>query len=627
METLLSPRLKNISTGALSVILACAILGITLFPAGEPAPAEIQARVEKNRQRMDAVLDKKVKECLRRSDSLSGAYAAGSLTAADLEKKEALIKEKNGIITDYIGEIFYFRPVALASGDWRLIKKNQDVYFLRRVSPQAFYVRFFMDFRSNPVLRAAEFPYPVFDLKFSNQPLPSAGNDFSYDRAQDRFYYTRVLNPSRNQLILSLVFSRATLAQHSRRMKKILVFGLVFLLFLVVFLAFRRGGPLQFVLRLLALAGMAFALWWGIAWLGVKGIYFPGAPEAVQSIFQLLALLVFMLLGTRICFRQVRVKNNFLALAVFNGVALAAFFAVDGILRKVDFPFGDFALKPDYLGLLSLLVGLHLAPLLAAAPFMQSNRWRQSWPLIPLQAVLLFLFRCLLPFPLPSLCLLALIFTLLLLKPDRFWMRIILPLLLLAPAISLWLGQYSRQEKKVFISENLKPIFSSQSHYAKLVAREIVYELNSRNTPFRDFFDRSERDELADCWENTLAARESIASGIYVVAGDGSVLHAFSYQIPYIPLAKENIFPFWHMENVEADLFGKKVSLAVATINVFQKERYLGYIMVQAPVPAFPGPEDRGCRARLCQAGRKPAYPGKPAKYQPAEPGVAFALQ
>ena len=35
------------------------------------------------------------------------------------------------------------------------------------------------------------------------------------------------------------------------------------------------------------------------------------------------------------------------------------------------------------------------------------------------------------------------------------------------------------------------------------------------------------------------------------------------------------------MENVDADLFGKKVSLAVATINVFQKQRYLGYIMVQ----------------------------------------------
>ncbi len=154
------------------------------------------------------------------------------------------------------------------------------------------------------------------------------------------------------------------------------------------------------------------------------------------------------------------------------------------------------------------------------------------------------------------------------------------------------------------------------------------------------FLTAIEEDELADCWKNTLAARESIASGIYVVGGDGTVLNAFSNQIPYIPLKKENIFPFWHVEKVEADLFGKKVSLAVAMINVFQKERYLGYIMVQVlnsadlilqsreqPVHSHPGPEDRGCRSRLHQAGREPAHPGKSGQPQCGKPGFAFALQ
>ncbi len=79
-------------------------------------------------------------------------------------------------------------------------------------------------------------------------------------------------------------------------------------------------------------------------------------------------------------------------------------------MRNVDFPFGDFALNAGYLGLLSLLIGLHLAPLLAAAPFMNGERWRRSWPLIPLQAALLFLVRALVPFLFSSVCLLALIF-------------------------------------------------------------------------------------------------------------------------------------------------------------------------------------------------------------------------
>ena len=107
-----------------------------------------------------------------------------------------------------------------------------------------------------------------------------------------------------------------------------------------------------------------------------------------------------------------------------------------------------------------------------------------------------------------------------------------MPLLLLALAASSWLGQHALSERRAFVSENLKPIFSSQNDYAKLVAREIVYELNSRNTPFHAFFDGLQPDELSDCWKNTLAARENIASGIHVVAADGSVRAPFPTRSP-----------------------------------------------------------------------------------------------
>ncbi len=269
METLLSPRLRNIIPRVLAAVLGGAILWLALFPAREMPLSEIQARVDKNCRRLEGILGKKVRECLRRSDSLAGAYAAGRLAASDLEKKEALIREKNGIISDYVGEIFYFKPVALANGDWRLIKKNQDVYFLRRVNPRAYYVRYFMDLKSNPLRGAAAFPYPVFDLKFSNRPLQAARDDFSYDGAQKRFYYTRVLQPSQSQLVLSLVFSRATLAQPIRRLKKILVYGLGFLLSLLVFLAFGRNGPLH--------AGSACWRW--RAWRSPSGGRPPGGER------------------------------------------------------------------------------------------------------------------------------------------------------------------------------------------------------------------------------------------------------------------------------------------------------------------------------------------------------------
>ncbi len=581
MEALLSPRHKNVILGALSVALAGAILWITLFPAGNLSPAEIQTRVEKNCDRLETLLTNEVNAFLQRSNRVSRLYRAGRLDAGDMGKKEAMIREKNGIITDYIGEIFYFKPVTMPVGGWWLIKKNQDVYFLRRIDPQTYYIRFFLDIRSNFLQKTSEFSYPVFDLRYAGQPLPSKRNDFSYDRALDRFYYTRVFKPCQNQLILNLVFSKATLAQHYHRIERIIAYVLVFFLFLVIFLACGRDSYLHLGIRLLALGGMAASVWFGNAWFGVKNIYFPEGPAAVRSIFQLLALLIFLLIGTHLCLRRTGLKGMALAMAVFNGVAVAAFFAADHVLSNVDFPFGQFALNPDYLGLLALLIGLHAAPLLAAGPLLHVIPGSRYWPFIVLQAVLLVLCTRWLPFPIPCFFFLTLASVLLLLLPRGSWLRWVVPLLLLALSVDSWLVHYDRLEKMAFISANLKPIFSSQDHYAMLVAREIVYELNSRNASLSAFFDKEDRNDLADCWKNTLAARENIESGIYVVAGNGSVLSAFSYQVPYIPLKKKDIFPFWHEENIEAGLFGKKVKLAVATINVFQKERYLGYIMVQ----------------------------------------------
>jgi signal transduction histidine kinase len=582
METLLSPRLKNLILCALFAVLAGGMLGIALWPARDLSPQGLYVRVKADCDRMESVLALRVEESRRRSERLRAALGAGSLPASELERKEALVTEKDGIVAGYVGEIFYFKAVPLRQGEWRLIRKNQDVYFLRRIGPHEYYIRFFMDMRANPLQRTAAYPYPVFDLKFSPSPLPAAQSNFSYDQAQDRFYYFRVLAASQDQLVLTLVLSRDTLAGHARRVQKIAFHGMAFLLFLVLLLAAAGGaGRARPALRLLALAGMALSLWLGIDWLGNRDIYFPAAPMLARSVFQLLGLLVAVLLAAFLLRDRVRWKSNFLALAVFNAAAAAAFCAVDAILRCLDFPFGDFSLRPAYLGLLALLVGLHILPLLAAAIFAGRWSWRRDWPLPAVQAVLLLLYLRFWPSLLPGLCLLALAAALLLARPRPFSPGFLLALAFLALSVGLVLGRHSRLEKEAFVSENLRPIFASQDHYAKLVAREIVYELNSRGMPFPGFFDPEWQDDLADCWNNTLAAHENIASGIYVVGADGALLHSFSYQIPYIPLNRRDMFPFWHVENVQANLFGKRVSLAVATINVFRGERYLGYIMVQ----------------------------------------------
>lgn len=581
MAALLPARLKNIALAVLAGILAAAALWTALAPRKIMSPAGVRARVERDAGRMDAVVARAVQGCLQRSRSFGRSFAANSLDAADLERREAVVVEKDGLISAYVGEIYFFRPVALAEGEWRLIQKNENVYFLRRVAADTYYLRFFMDIRSGPLQEAASYPYPVFDLKFADQPLPGAGPGFSYDRAQERFYFTRALPSSQNQFLLSLVLSRATLEQPGLRNRKALAYALAFLSLLALFFLAGRSGHRLLLPRLFCLAGMAFSAWWAIAWLTGRSIYVPGHASALRSVFQPLLLLVFLLLAARCCLGRPRRRSGAAALVLFNALALLAFHAARVVLEHVDFPYGEFALTPEYIGLLALIAGLLAVPLLAAAPFLDGLPRRRSWPLLAVQAALFLLLWRLASVSFPSPFLLALAFVILLLRPRHPWARVLLPLLLLALAVSILLGGHSLRERRAFVSENLKPIFSSQDDYAKLVAREIVYELNSQGEPLHAFFAPGQDDSLGDLWKNTLAAREGIASGIHVVAGDGAVLRSFSYQIPYIPLAKEDIFPFWHVENVEADLFGRNVRLAVATISVFQKERFLGYVMIQ----------------------------------------------
>jgi hypothetical protein len=576
METILSPRLKNITCACLAGLLAAGAVYCKVFLNRERPAAAIGDLLKKNSAGIETLMAAMVRSNILRSDLLLKRFRAGQLTSGDLENKEALIGEKNGVIDFYYGEIFFFKSLPLAGGDWRLIRKNQDLYFYRRLDDRTCYLHYFMDMKSGLVQNAWKYPCSVFDLKYSPSPLARNADGLAYDQVRNSFYFSHILEAVHGQLVVNLVFSTADFSRYFKKRNSQLFYGIVFLLFLVTFLAFPRRLPLQ----LPALGGMTFAAWFFIAWLGKANMYFPNFLPALQSVWQLLVLLLFIVIAFLLFGGERLPRSNFLALFLFNLLACAAFYSTAAILPTVDFPFAEFAFTPDYLGLLALLIGIHVLPLLATRLFKSPVSWRQAWPMILLQALLLVFYGRFLAFAPFHLALLALFFIGALFCQRRFWLRLLL-LLLLALTVSRWLVGYSALEKQEFISSNLKNIFASQNHYAKLVAREIVYEINSQKGQFSSLFKADIGDELAGIWKNTLAARESIASGLYVVDPDGKLLHSFSYQIPYIAVHKKDIFPFWHVEAVDADLFGKKVNLALATINVFDKERYIGYIMVQ----------------------------------------------
>ncbi|MCX6557252.1 MAG: ATP-binding protein [Candidatus Aminicenantes bacterium] len=576
MEAVLSPRLKNVACACLAGLLAAGALYCKIVLPRAWNTETVALRLNENSARIEALLAVEIDRLMLRSERLLKRFKAGRLTAAELDKKEALVSEKNGVIDFYYGEIYFFKSLALAEGDWRLVRKNQDIYFFRRLDGPICYLRYLMDSKSNLVRQAWKYPCLLFDLKYSPEPLSRGGTGLSFDQAQKSYYYSHILKAGRSQLVVNLIFSEADFSRYFKKRDSLFFFGFAFFLFLVLSVAFGKRPWLQ----LPAMAGMAWSAWFFLAWFCPPDIYILRLAPALQSVWQLLVVLLF-LLAVFLRFGGRRLPAvNWAAFVLFNLLCGAAFYSMAAVLPGLEFPFSEFALHPGYLGLLAFLIGLHVFPLLAAVRLQKPATWRAGWPVALLQLVLVTLAIPFFPSLLFSYSLLALIYIVFLFWRRRFWTHVLL-LALLALSISHWLSVYSRLEKQEFISSNLKNIFASQNQFAKLVAREIVYEINSQKEQFYSLFREDIRDELTGIWQNTLAAREAIASGIYVVAEDNRLLHSFSYQIPYIDVHKKDIFPFWHVEAVDADLFGKKVSLAVATINVFQKGRYLGYIMVQ----------------------------------------------
>jgi len=148
-------------------------------------------------------------------------------------------------------------------------------------------------------------------------------------------------------------------------------------------------------------------------------------------------------------------------------------------------------------------------------------------------------------------------------------------------SIFILLLNNSTYNKREFVSNNLKNIFFNKGNYAKFIAREIVHEINSTSNNFKEFFQEGSVLKLENIWRNSLASKENVASGIFILSNDEEIDNYFSLQIPYIRVKERDFFPFWAIEDVKAFLYGKEISLAIASISVFDKSKHLGYIIVE----------------------------------------------
>jgi signal transduction histidine kinase len=572
-----------------AVLLAWLWMGMYRTVTVEEVRGFLNGRV----QQLEKLLSQRLTDITARSDRLSELNRSRRLSVDQLQPSEALLTLENGMVGRYIGEIVFFRPLELSPGQMRLIRQGHKVFALRRLDHLTYYFGLFLNLEEPRWLHGLRIADDVVNLRFSAIPVASDRPDFEVDQASGRFFVRHTLTGSCGQLLLDLTISRKDANRAIRDQHALLRDLMLAALALALWgAAMGAGRGWLLLLRLGAGASLLLAVWREISRLTGPDMDWPLAGWELQRIQHLLLLLLFIGVGLLLAERREKRGGRALAFVVFNSsAALAAWLASD-LPGRVDFPFADFTFATPYLSLLVSMLLLHLLPVLAGTICLPGKgtatdetrpggRFKSTWFWTAVQGLLLAGAWALHHPGRLSWSLMAVAFGVLALVRAFWWPRLLVALAT-AVAITTLMLSGDAAEKRSFLQNSLRPIFTSQSHYAKLVARELVAVINERQLSPQDFFG-SNPANLKEIWRNSLAARENIASGIFVLAPDGSRRQEFYNQMPFIPvpLRRGAQFPFWHVEEIPVTLFGRQVPLAIASINVFAGGQHLGSIVIE----------------------------------------------
>lgn len=577
METLLSKRYKYlIPLGA--GILFLVISGIYLLAARNTHISDINEAVLSRIGMQETALKERIEEVTGRAAFIYSKYQDNSLLDSQLRSGESLILVKSNRIVRYYGEIYHFKYVSMPPSQWVFLKRGNAVYFMKKMADNTFYLSNFLDIEDNFILKPWDQSLYISELKFIDPSIGFIKNDYNYDENKETFFYNQLLKFSNNQLVLHIKFSRKDYNAYTRhRALHLFLIVLLALLLMGIVVIFKERKSLVWPFRLL--------------WTGVGIILYVLANLTVEQNlyfnflglqFHLLTEILILLLVVAGFFYLLhrRYTSAWLAMAVFHTMAVGSIFVCRRILAAVDLNITEFSLTFDYLVLLLVLLLLHLIPVLG---LIFSKKLRAKMVVataLLVQAALVWpLFRSSLVNVLPYL-LFVLLYWLLVYAKRRFILSVLV-VFIFSFSVFSFLSQHARLEKDTFIEDNLQRVFLNQDNYAKFIADEIIKVINSNYKYIHEFFQNATNAELRDIWHSSLAARENIASGIYIISKEGEVLQQFSYQIPYLNVESKNIFPFWSYGDATADFHGKKISLALASIDVFEKSRNLGQIIIQ----------------------------------------------
>nr|NIM10392.1 hypothetical protein [Candidatus Aminicenantes bacterium]NIM77196.1 hypothetical protein [Candidatus Aminicenantes bacterium]NIN16490.1 hypothetical protein [Candidatus Aminicenantes bacterium]NIN40350.1 hypothetical protein [Candidatus Aminicenantes bacterium]NIN83170.1 hypothetical protein [Candidatus Aminicenantes bacterium] len=604
MENILPQRTKDIITIGLTAAIAAVILYLVVYNPSNLDNQDIYQSVLKCIRTVEHTLQDKKREYQERAVTLFEEYRSNTLQHSQLHPQEALIIEQDGVPKNYFGEVYYFKYRNMETGDWAFIEKNRDMYFTRKMADHVFYVRFFCNLENSMLLRRMRFNFPVSEFKFSNSPIQGHQNKYQYDSIKERkekkviFFYDHLLRDSNHQLILHLKFYKTDIEAYYKRNKIVYLYSAVLLFILLcIFYFYKRNVLLTRFLWLGLLVNLFFLL----PMLGKNNLYLNVPIDALNTTLRFfsLAQVMVILLSFIFVFYFLRewLKIGIVSYILFNVTLVVSLKVSDVIFDAVNFNYLDFSL--DYLSLIILNFFLHLCPLLWLKWMVPDIEKKLKTPKQKIagsgvfllgQIFLVVFLWTIFKTPLINMLILSFIAFILLFFKRGLLSRVAI-VFFLAVSIFHLTADHSFREKKEYIEHNLKHILLNQLNYAKFIAREIVHEITREivqetdvgTSGFYGFFtgETGTSSTLESIWRKTIASRENIASGIFVVSKDNEVLSQFAYQIPFLELKTQEIFPFWAIEDAVAELYGNEVSLAAASINIFKGSEYLGRIIVE----------------------------------------------
>jgi signal transduction histidine kinase len=562
-----------------------------VFHTRDQDEKDIYHSVIKSIHQVEHAMEKKTGQYRKRAQAVFRRYLSNRLEHSEMKPKEALIIEQNGVIRKYLGEIYYYKFKPMKTGDWAFIEKNRNIYYMTQLAGHVFYVRYFCNLDENMSLEIMGANFADSEIRFSPTPLDQTQNEYQYDDIRDLFIYRHCLKPSNNQLILYLKFSRFDVGHFNRLREKVFIhFCIILYLLLLVWVRtrYRKNPVFTRVVILALLVDLFFLLPLLLEGTGKATIYlkFYGGAITLQSIFQLLVAVFF---AASVCyFLRKQLKIKIISYILFNVLMVVALRFSDRLFNAVYFNYQEVSV--NYLGLLLTLYFLHLIPLVfirgMAYDFYRhmknpGERLNKGIGYLMAQSMVAVMLSRLLDFNMISALVVSLVSFILLFFKRRFFSRAAV-IFFLAVSIYHLTSTHALREKEEFITGNLKMIFLNQSNYAKFIAREIVHQINLDSENLAEFFQGDSAAKLETIWRKTIASRENIASGIFVVSPEGEVLNFFTFQIsPYLKAKTRNIFPFWAIEDTTAEIHGKEIPLAAASTSIYKESENLGRIMVQ----------------------------------------------